>query len=74
MEPSGEPQLTLNYTKSLSDYLTNFSVGKGVEFHSDKMFTHITPALLDRVWSRDNVKGRVLWEMANMGSILATSS
>ena len=69
MEPSGEPQLTLNYTKSLSDYLTNFSVGKGVEFHSDKMFTHITPALLDRVWSRDNVKGRVLWEMANMGSI-----
>ena len=33
------------------------------------MFTHITPALLDRVWSRDNVKGRVLWEMFNMGSI-----
>lgn len=68
-EPDGEPQLTFNYTKSLSDFLTNFCFSKGVEFKSDKMYTHIVPALLDRVWSRDNDKGRTLWEIGNMGSI-----
>lgn len=69
VEPSGEPQLTLNYTKSLSDFLTNFCFTKGIQFKSDKMYTHIAPALLDRVWSRDNNKGRVFWEIGNMGSI-----
>jgi hypothetical protein len=33
------------------------------------MYTHIVPALLDRVWSRDNNKSRVLWEIGNIGSI-----
>lgn len=69
VEPTGEPQLTLNYTKSLSDFLVNFCFSKGVAFKSDKMYTHLVPALLDRVWSRDNDKGRILWETGNMGSI-----
>lgn len=70
VEPSGEPQLTLNYTKSLSDFLTNFCFTKGISFKSDKMYTHIVPALLDRVWSRDNSKGRTFWEIGNMGCVM----
>lgn len=30
---------------------------------------HITPALLDRVWSTDNDKHQVLWEIGNQGSV-----
>lgn len=69
VEPNGEPQLTLNYTRALSDFLTNFCFTKGIQFKSDKQWTHLVPALLDRVWSRDNDKGRTLWEIGNMGSI-----
>ena len=65
----GEPQLVFNYVAALSDFLVNFTFSHGVFFQSDKRFQHITPALLDRIWTRDNVKDQLLWEIGNMGSV-----
>lgn len=66
---AGEPQLVFNYVKALSDFLTNFSFSRGMTFSCDKMFQHIIPALLDRVWTVDNKKEQLLWEMGNIGSV-----
>src|SRR4051812_21321099 len=41
----GEPQLTFNYTKALSDFITNFTYNHGVQFRSPKQFQHIIPGL-----------------------------
>lgn len=38
-------------------------------FKVDPAFTHITPALLDRVWNQDNRKDELLWGMGNLGSV-----
>lgn len=67
--PPGEPQLTANYVAAFSDYLTNFTFSKSVMFQVDPAFTHITPALLDRVWNQDNRKDELLWGMGNLGSV-----
>jgi hypothetical protein len=67
--PPGEPQLTANYVATLSDFLTNFTFSKGVNFGCDAEFTHIVPALLDRVWEQDNRKNELLWSMGNIGSV-----
>lgn len=67
--PPGEPQITANYVAAFSDYLTNFSFGKSVMFQVDPMFTHITPALLERIWNQDNRKDELLWGMGNLGSV-----
>lgn len=66
---AGEPQLVFNYVKALSDFLTNFCFSKGVHFSCDKDYQHIVPALLDRIWSVDNNKEQLLWEMGNIGSV-----
>jgi hypothetical protein len=66
---AGEPQLVFNYVKALSDFLTNFSFSRGMTFSCDKAFQHIIPALLDRVWTVDNAKEQLLWEMGNIGSV-----
>lgn len=65
----GEPQITANYVAAFSDYLTNFSFGKSVMFQVDPSFTHITPALLERIWNQDNRKDDLLWGMGNLGSV-----
>jgi hypothetical protein len=67
--PAGEPQVTANYVAALSDFLTNFTFAKGLQFNVDPAFTHITPALLDRIWSQDNDKDELLWSMGNSGSV-----
>lgn len=72
-KPAGQPQLTYNYTRALSDWLVNFSFGKGVNFTVDKSFQHIVPALLDRVWNTDNDKQKTLWEIGNQGSVQGDS-
>lgn len=66
---AGEPQITFNYSRCFSDWLTTFTFGKGVQFSCDQEFQHIIPALLDRVWTRDNEKKKTLWEMGQMGSV-----
>lgn len=71
--PPGEPQITANYVATFSDWMTNFCFGKGIEFQVDPMYQHITPALLDRIWSQDNKKGSTLWAIGNSGSVYGDS-
>ena len=65
----GEPQLTFNYVRRFADFLNNFTFGRGVMFGSAKATEAIIPRLLDRVWTVDNEKGRVLWEIGNQGGV-----
>lgn len=67
--PPGEPQVTANYVAALSDFLVNFTFGKGISFAVDSEFQHITPALLDRVWTQDNRRDELLWSIGNSGSV-----
>ena len=67
--PPGEPQITANYVSTFSDFLTNFTFSKSVNFGVDAEFTHITPALLDRIWDLDNRKDELLWMIGNIGSV-----
>jgi SPP1 Gp6-like portal protein len=66
---AGEPQLTFNHVAALSNFLTNFTFSKGVTFKVDKMFQHITPALLARVFSKDNNRQQFLWSMGQQGGV-----
>lgn len=65
----GEPQITFNYSKALSDFINNFTFGRGVSFRSPAQTAAITPNLLRRVWEVDNNKLALLWEMGNQGSV-----
>jgi hypothetical protein len=66
---AGEPQLCFNFVQAMSDYLVNFTFSKGVNFKVDRAYQHIVPALLDRIWTIDNRKERLLWEIGQMGGI-----
>lgn len=68
-KPPGEPQGTYNFIKALVDWMTNFCFAKEVAFQVDREFQHIIPALLDRVFSRDNNKQKFMWEVGQMGGI-----
>lgn len=65
----GDPQLTFNYVKALSDYMTNFVFGKGVGFTTPEETAAIVPYLLRRVWHTDNVAQKILWETGNLGGV-----
>lgn len=65
----GEPQITANYCAAFADFLVNFAFSKGINFEVDPEFTHITPALLDRVWDHDNRLNEILWAIGNLGSV-----
>jgi len=67
--PSGDQQITFNYVKALSDWITNFTFSRGVEFASVKQYQHTIPSLLKRIWEVDNDKAPLLWEMGNQGSV-----
>lgn len=66
---AGEPQITFNYVRALSDWLTNFTFSNGVTFETPEAYQHIIPALLERIWNKDNDKMHTLWEIGNQGSI-----
>lgn len=66
---AGEPQLTFNWVKAFSDFLVNWSFGRGLTFRSPRATSAIVPSLLNRVWTVDNDRGGVLWAMGNMGSV-----
>lgn len=66
---AGEPQITFNYVRALSDWLVNFTFSKGLTFQSPKAFQHTIPALLERIWNKDNNKTQVIWEIGNQGSV-----
>ena len=66
---SGESSVILNYYRAFSDFIINFTFGKGVQFRSEKAMEAITPSLLERVWEVDNNKATVLWEIGQQGTV-----
>ena len=66
---AGETQMVLNYYRALTDYIINFSFSHGCHFRSPKQTEGIVPDLLERVWSQDNNKGTILWEMGQQGAV-----
>jgi hypothetical protein len=65
----GESQLAINYYRAFTDFVINFTFGKGVSFRSPKETEAIVPDLLERVWEVDNNKATVLWEIGQQGSV-----
>jgi hypothetical protein len=65
----GESQMVLNYYRAFTDFILNFTFGKGVQFRSPKQTEAIVPDLLERVWEVDNNKATVLWEMGQQGGV-----
>lgn len=65
----GEPQFAANYVRALSDYIINFTFGKGVTFRTPPATSAIVPPLLKRVWEQDNNKDAVLWEMGQTATV-----
>lgn len=65
----GEPQVVLNYYRTMVDYLNRFTFGRGVHFRSPKATEAIVPDILERVWEQDNEKEKVLLEMGQQGSV-----
>ena len=65
----GESQLTFNWVRAFSDYLVNFSFGKGVNFHSPEATAAIIPYALKHVWEVQNDKSNVIMEIAQLGSV-----
>lgn len=66
---AGEPQMVFNYYRAFTDYIINFTFGRGVQFRSPKETEAIVPDLLKRVWEIDNDKHQVLWEMGQQGGV-----
>ena len=65
----GEPQLVFNWVRAFSDFLVNFSFGKGVNFHSPEATSAITPYSLKQVWEVHNNKQQILMEIGQLGSV-----
>lgn len=66
---AGESQIVLNYYRAITDFINNFTFGKGVQFRSPKETEAIVPDLLERVWEVDNNKATVLWEIGQQGAV-----
>jgi len=66
---TGESQIAINYYRAFTDFVINFTFGKGVSFRSPKETEAIVPELLERVWEVDNNKATVLWEIGQQGSV-----
>jgi len=65
----GEMQISLNYYRTFLDYISRFTFGNGVHFRSPKATEAIIPDRLERVWTVDNDKQHILFEMAQLGGI-----
>ena len=65
----GEPQLVFNWVRAFSDFLVNFSFGKGIYFSSPEATKAIVPYLLKEVWEVHNNKHAVLNEIGQQGSV-----
>jgi hypothetical protein len=66
---TGESQIALNYYRAFTDFVINFTFGKGVQFRSPKETEAIVPDLLERIWEVDNNKATVLWEIGQQGTV-----
>lgn len=65
----GESQFYMNYVRTMSDYITNFCFGKGVQFRAPEANSAIIPRLLSTVWEDHNSKHYVMWEMGQIASV-----
>ena len=65
----GDANLTFNYVRALSDFITNFCFSRGVEFTTAKEYQHIIPALYKRIWEVDNDKMPTIMEIAQQGGV-----
>jgi hypothetical protein len=65
----GENNVTMNYIRTMSDYITNFSFGKGVQWKVPEQNGAIIPHLLHKVWEQHNNKQHVLWEMGQLAGV-----
>jgi len=65
----GEMQISVNYYRAFIDYLARFTFGHGLHFRSPEATEAIVPNRLERVWSVDNNKEKILLEMAQIGGI-----
>ena len=61
--------MIFNYYRAITDYILNFSFGKGVNFRSPKATEAIIPSVLERVWETDNDKNTLLWEIGQQGGV-----
>lgn len=65
----GEHNITLNYVRTLSDYITNFVFGKTIQFRAPEQNNAVIPRLLHDVWEVDNNKDHLLWEMGQLAGV-----
>lgn len=65
----GEQNITLNYVRTMADYITNFCFGKGIQFRTPEQTQSIVPQLLHKVWEDHNSKTHVLWEMGQLAGV-----
>ena len=65
----GEQNITLNYTRTMADYIINFCFGKGISFKVAEQNSAITPYLLKTVWEQHNHKHHVMWEMGQLATV-----
>ena len=66
---AGESQMVFNYFRTFTDYINNFTFGRGVQFRSPKATEAIVPDLLKRVWEVDNDKKSTMWEIGQQGGV-----
>lgn len=69
LREAGEPQLTFNWVRAFSDFICNFCFARGVYFRAPLATSAIVPALLNRVWTVDNDREKLLWEIGQMGGV-----
>jgi hypothetical protein len=65
----GEQNITMNYVRTMADYINNFCFGKGVQFRTPEQNAAIIPHLLQTVWEQHNHKHFTLWEMGQLASV-----
>lgn len=61
--------MIFNYYRAFTDFIINFTFGKGLQFRSPKATEAIIPDILERVWEIDNNKATVLWEIGQQGGV-----
>jgi len=65
----GEQNVSLNYVRTMADYITNFCFGKSIQFRTPEQTQSIVPQLLHKVWEDHNNKAHVLWEMGQLAGV-----
>jgi hypothetical protein len=65
----GESQMVYNYYRAFTDFIINFTFGRGASFRSPSSTEAIVPDVLKRVWETDNDKHSVMWEMGQQGGV-----